>query len=137
MFRMPRHQRANLQGLIASGRAARADPERYPATPLRIGLEPEEDLLPLPLKGIFVGVPKAMHPFSPLLLLVQTLQSCFRTRSDSLAEKHSRSTIGYGKDEEGSRRGVQNEWEATGGTTKDGLLQQRNLLEEENGIKCL
>jgi hypothetical protein len=76
-----------------------------PRLPSRIDLQPGEDLLPLPLKGIFVGAPKAMHPFSPLLLTVQGLESCCWIGNAFLDRKISRRTLFYRKDAERGRKG--------------------------------
>jgi hypothetical protein len=55
-------ERANLQGLIACGRAVLQLPKDIAAAAFRVGSEPGEDLLPLSFKGVFVGASKAMHP---------------------------------------------------------------------------
>src|SRR5579862_7074739 len=91
---------ADLQGLIASWGAALQFPENIAAAPFGIGLKPGEDLLPFPLKGVFVGVPPAQHPFSPLLLAVQGLKSCWWIGNASLDRKISRGTQFYRKDAE-------------------------------------
>ncbi len=63
-------KRTDLQWLIASRGAALQLPEDIAAAPLRIDLEPGEDLLPFSLKGVLVGTPPAQDPFSPLLFVV-------------------------------------------------------------------
>ena len=50
-------------------------PKDVAATTFRACNQPEQDLLPLPFKGIFVGTPPTQHSFSPLLLSVQEGQA--------------------------------------------------------------
>jgi len=50
---------ADLQGLIASGGAALQLPEDINAAPFRIDNQPRQDLLPLPIKGVFPGTSPA------------------------------------------------------------------------------
>jgi hypothetical protein len=63
-------ERADLQWLIASRGAALELPENIPATPLGVGHQPGDDLLPLSLKGVFVSPPPAQDALSLLLLVV-------------------------------------------------------------------
>src|SRR5258708_15194015 len=91
---------ADLQRLISSGRASLQLPEDIATAPFRIGLEPREDLLPFSLKGVLVGAPPAQHPFSPLLLVVQGLEPCFRSGDTPLLRLLTRYTLFYRKDVE-------------------------------------
>ena len=93
-------ERADLQGLIAARGAALQLPENVAATPLGVGNQPGEDLLPFSLKGVFVGAPPAQHPFSPFLLAVQGLESCCWIGSLPLFRKLSLCTLFYRKDVE-------------------------------------
>jgi hypothetical protein len=97
-------ERANLQGSIAFGRAALQLPEDVATASFGVGHQPGEDLLPLPFKGVFVGTPPAQHPFSPLLLLVQGLESCCGFGNTSCRGKQSCHTAFYGKGVDGGRR---------------------------------
>jgi hypothetical protein len=74
-FPHPTLKRAGLQWLIVPGEAALQLQEDIAAAPFRIGLEPGQDLLPLPRNGVIVGAPPAQYPFSPLLFSVQGLES--------------------------------------------------------------
>jgi hypothetical protein len=99
-FPHPALQGTNLQGLIASGGAALQLPEDVATAPFGIGRQPGKDLLPLSLKGVFVGAPPAQHAFSPLLLAVQGLESCWWSGSIPLFRKISRCTLFCRKDVE-------------------------------------
>jgi hypothetical protein len=50
--------------------------ENVAAAPFRVGKKPGHNLFPLSFKGIFVGMPPARDAFSPLLLVVQGMESC-------------------------------------------------------------
>ena len=68
-------ERADLQGLIASWGAALQLPKDIAAAALRIGLEPEGDLVPFSSKGVLVSASPAQDAFSLLLLLAQDGES--------------------------------------------------------------
>ena len=69
-FPHPSLKRADLQGLIASRGAALQLSENVAAAPFGVGHQPGDDLLPLPLKGVFVSAPPAQDALSLLLLVV-------------------------------------------------------------------
>src|SRR5258708_7312915 len=96
----------DLQGLIASGGTALQLPENVAAAPFEIGKQPGHDLLPLSLKGVYVGASPAQNPFSPLLLSVQSAEFCswIGCAPRSLDASH-RARV-HGKDADGGRRGV-------------------------------
>jgi len=90
-------ERADLQGLIASGGAALQLPKDIAAAPFRIGLEPGGDLLPLSLKGILVGAPPAQDAFSLLLLVAQGGESCGWIGDTPLDRTQVRSALFHSK----------------------------------------
>ena len=51
-------------------------PEDVAAAPFRIDNQPRQDLLPLPIKGVFPGTSPAQYLFSPHLLSVPSLEHC-------------------------------------------------------------
>ncbi len=69
-----------------------------------MGKQPGQDLLPLSNKGVFVGLPPAQHPFSPILLSIQALEPCFRIGDTPLLRRFTRCTIVHGKNQVQGRR---------------------------------
>ena len=72
----------------------------------RIGRHPRGDLLPLPVKRVFVSASPAQDAFSPLLLAVQDVEGWCHIRDALLVRNISCCTTFYGKDTDGSRRGA-------------------------------
>ncbi len=85
---------ARVDSVRGSGAAVPGRCHRYARKrAFRIGNQPQQDLLPLSFKGVFVGAPPAQHAFSPLLLTAQGLEPCIRRGSTPLGRKLSRCTF--------------------------------------------
>src|SRR5205807_6669225 len=128
-FSHPPLECADLQGLIASGRAALQFPENVATAPFRIGHQPGDDLLPLSCKRVFVGMAPTQDPFSPLLLSVQSVDPCFQIGSSSLGENASRCTLLHRKDADRGRGDGRYHRRATDGTAEHGMLQLPELVQ--------
>ena len=97
-------ERADLQRLIASWGETLQFPENVATAPFGIGKQPGHDLLPHSRKGVFVGTPPARDAFSPLLLVVQGMESCRWIGCAPRNLDASHHTISHRKDPDGSRR---------------------------------
>jgi hypothetical protein len=126
---------ADLKVLITSGGEALQLPENVAAAQFGIGDQPGHDLLPLAIKGVFLGTPPAQHAFSPLLLPLQSADSCCRIGDAPLIRNVSRRTTFHRKDAKRCRWWAGNTRRATDGTTEDGLLQLLHLLEEVDRVE--
>jgi hypothetical protein len=96
--------------------------------PFRMSKQPGQDLLPLSNKGVFVGLPPAQHPFSPILLSIQALEPCCRDRGHSTPQEvyplYNRPRKELGTGEKGWVKSLENNHREA----EHGLLQLLELV---------